>query len=240
MKAKLQDKGKTGIYLIRNLINGKVYIGKSKCIHKRIKQHITNLNIKNLNSENEHFIRAWTKYGRNNFAYSILEELPLDEQIISKKEIEYIDKYESLNPEKGYNKRYDSSTGLIVSKETRKKLSDSQKLRFKNPEERKKCSHNYYKNNPEIAKAMGKKVGNIIRKYKIGKFDYDTLELLEIFNSREELKLKNPDYYTQAIVGCCDGTKKSYKGFKWKYISIKTNEIIHRELNYKNKNKIKI
>lgn len=240
MKAKIQDKDKAGIYLIRNLVNGKVYIGKAKCIYKRIRQHITSLNRKVRSHENDHFISSWHKYGKNSFSYIVLEYLPLNEEIISHKEIEYIDKYESLNPKKGYNKRYDSSTGLIVSEETRKKLSNSQKLRFQNPEERKKCSHNFYKNNPEIAKAMGKKVANIIRKYKIGKFSYDNLELLEVFNSREELQLKNPTYYTQAIIGCCGGTKKSYKGFKWKYIDIKTNEIIERKYDYKPKNKIKI
>ena len=32
MKLNTKDQGKSGIYIIRNLINGKVYIGKAKCM----------------------------------------------------------------------------------------------------------------------------------------------------------------------------------------------------------------
>jgi group I intron endonuclease len=232
MKANIKDKDKSGIYIIRNLINGKIYIGKAKCIYKRIRQHITSLNRKVKSHENDHFINSWHKYGRESFAYSVLEYLPLIEELISQKEIEYIDYYQSLNPKKGYNKRYDSSTGLIVSQDTRNKCSISQIKRFKNPEERIKLglkSKEFWANNPEILEQMANKVANKIRKYKIGKFDYNTLELIEIYNTRKELKIKNPDYYIQAILGCCSGNKNSYKGFKWKYISIETGEIINNK-----------
>lgn len=228
MKLNTKDQGKSGIYLIRNLINGKVYIGKAKDIYKRNKAHVTNLNRKIRKQENDHFINAWAKYGKINFAYTVLEYLPLNEELINKKEIEYIDLYKSLNPKFGYNKRYDSSTGLIVSEETRKKLSIAQIKRFQDPIERLKCSSTYWKNNPIEAQKMGEKVAEKTRKYKIGKFDYYSEEIIEIFNSRKELSLKNSDYYIQAILGCCNGDKKSYKGYKWKYISIETGQIINK------------
>lgn len=232
MKLNTKDQGKSGIYLIRNLVNGKVYIGKAKCIYKRVKAHITNLNRRISSQENEHFIKAWHKYGKNNFAYCVLEYLELNNELLSKKEIEYIDQYESLDNSKGYNKRYDSSTGLIVSEETRLKQSNSQKERYiKDPSLREKMgklSREYWKNNPEQIKLMAQKVALKIRKYKIGKFDYNTEELLEVFETRGLLNEKYPQYYTQAILGCCQGTKKSYKGYKWKYISIETNEIINK------------
>lgn len=243
MKGKISDKDKSGIYIIRNLVNCKVYIGKAKCIYKRINNHCSSLNRKDKKHENDHFINSWHKYGKDSFAYTVLEYLPLIDELIAQKEIEYIDKYESLNPEKGYNKRYDSSTGLIVSEETRKKLSVAQNKRFENPEERKKMgiqSSKFWKENPEKLQQMADKVSEKTRKYKIGKFDYNTLELLETFDCRKELQLKNPTYYTQAILGCCSGTKKSYKGFKWKYISISTNEIIEKTYDYKPKNNIMI
>lgn len=243
MKANNRDKGKSGIYIIRNIINGKVYIGKAKCIFNRIKQHITNLNRKDRRSENDHFINSWHKYGRSNFSYSVLEYLPLDNNIISSKEIEYIDKYNSLNSNLGYNKRYDSSTGLIVSQETRDKLSKACKLRNKKfPNLRKQVSEKmskYWKDNPKELQIMADKVALKTRKFKIGKFSYENNDniIIEEFNSRKELLNKYPDYYIQAILGCCQGTKKSYKGFKWKYISIETNEIIERKYDYKPKYK---
>ncbi len=244
MKRNSKDKLQSGIYLIRNLINGKVYIGKSKDIDQRIGQHILKLNKKEKYYENDHFISAWSKYGKENFAYTVLEYLPLDEDLLSKKEIEYIDLYDSLNSTKGYNKRYDSSTGLIVSQETREKLKKSRALRsVRFPNLNKEVglkSSAFWKNNPEVVKEMARKVASKIRKYKIGKFNYDSTECIEIYNSREELKTKNPDYYIQAILGCCDGHKKSYKGFIWKYISIETNEIVYSKKIPKSRSKKKI
>jgi group I intron endonuclease len=229
MKQRTEDKGKSGIYLIRNLINGKVYVGKARCIYKRIKQHVTSLNTKNGHSENDHLINSWHKHGRNSFDYVVLEYLPLDENLIKEKEIYYIQKYECLNPTKGYNKISDSSTGLIVSEETRKKLSEAQINRFKNPDERKKLgdiSRKFWADNPDKLKSMSEKVASKIRKYKIGKFRFNSNVPIEIFETRKELQEKYPNYYVQAILGCCQGSKYGYKGFSWKYISIETGEII--------------
>lgn len=241
MKARLRDLGEPGIYLIRNIVNGKVYVGKAKCIHSRIKQHITSLNRKQRTHENDHFINAWHKYKRESFDYVVLEYLPLNDKLISSREIFYIDLYNALDNNKGYNKRYDSSTGLIVSEETKLKLSISrQKRDEKFPNLKKENSIKtieFWKNNPLVLKEMAKKVANAIRKYKIGKFDRETNELIEVFDTRQHLSEKYPDYYIQAILGCCQGTKKSYKNFYWKYISIETGEIQERSYDYKPKNK---
>ncbi len=231
MKLNTQDREKSGIYLIRNVINGKVYIGKAKCIYRRIKAHITDLNTKRINAENDHFIRAWYKYGKENFAYTVLEYLLLDDKLISKQELYYQLLYKSTDPNLGYNIRLDSSTGLIVSKETRLKLSIATTKRFSDPAERLKVStyfKKYWKDNPDKLKEMSEKVGSKIRKYKFGKFDYNTEELLETFNTRKQLKDTYPEYYTQAILGCCQGNKNSYKGFKWKYIDITTNKVVKK------------
>ena len=52
-----EDKKKSGIYVIKNKINNKVYVGKSVDIYLRIKAHVTGLNTKNLN-ENCHLINS--------------------------------------------------------------------------------------------------------------------------------------------------------------------------------------
>ena len=57
MKANIKDKEKIGIYVIRNLTNNKVYVGKAINIHRRIKQHITQLNHKS-KDENIHLINS--------------------------------------------------------------------------------------------------------------------------------------------------------------------------------------
>ncbi len=82
------------IYCFTNLINGKKYIGQTLWEKQRYNNH------KNC-VENSVFHRAILKYGFENFKYEILfESDDLDE--LNKKEIEYIEKYNSLVPN-GYN-----------------------------------------------------------------------------------------------------------------------------------------
>lgn len=57
MKVNKNDLNKCGIYCIRNTINQKVYVGKSKNIYQRIIQHTYGLNNK-LKDENRHLIAA--------------------------------------------------------------------------------------------------------------------------------------------------------------------------------------
>lgn len=88
-----------GIYKIENKINGKVYIGKSKDIEKRWKEHRCELN-KNYH-HNKHLQSAWNKYGENNFSFAVIEECT--EDILNKKEIYYIGFFNSTNDLYGYN-----------------------------------------------------------------------------------------------------------------------------------------
>lgn len=52
-----EDQNKSGIYVIKNKINNKVYVGKAVNIYRRIKAHITALNTKN-KDENRHLINS--------------------------------------------------------------------------------------------------------------------------------------------------------------------------------------
>ena len=243
MKANLKDKNKIGIYVIRNLTNNKVYVGKAINIHRRIKQHITSLNTKS-KDENIHLINAWHKYGRENFDYYVAEYLNSDDfktikelqQILKVKELEWMNKLQSLNRDYGYNLRQDSDGGMIPSDETRKRLSEAGKKRFANPEARKKLgeqSKAFWANNPDIKKQMKKKVAKARQQFRYGKFSKDADELIQIYETSQDILEENPEYYLQAIKGCCQGTKSSYKGFKWHYIDLHTDEVYRRE--YKSK-----
>lgn len=125
------DKGKCGIYCIKNTINEKVYVGKAKDIYNRMIQHRQLLR-KRSKDENCHLIAAWHKYGEDVFTYYILEEFEFDEQKLREREDYWIIKMNAINRDKGYNIRRDSSTGCLVSEETKKKISKSVKGK-KNP-----------------------------------------------------------------------------------------------------------
>jgi len=122
MKSNKNDQ-KCGIYCIRNIVNGKVYIGKSKNIYKRIYQHLYDLKNNRVNNENTHLLRAWCKYGNENFEYFVLEYLEINEELCKFREIYWMNKFNSLNREFGYNLRQDSSTNMITHKETSEKIS---------------------------------------------------------------------------------------------------------------------
>lgn len=90
----------TGIYKITNILNGKIYIGQSIDIPKRIYEHKYKAFCKEDRSYRCAIHNAFRKYGLDNFEFEILEETKIEE--LDEKEIYYIEKYNSLYPN-GYN-----------------------------------------------------------------------------------------------------------------------------------------
>ena len=89
-----------GIYIIKNDINEKVYIGQSINIHKRVQEHFWKSTCNKDVSYNSALHSAIRKYGKEHFHWEILEEC--DANQLDEKEKEYIEKYNSISPN-GYN-----------------------------------------------------------------------------------------------------------------------------------------
>lgn len=85
------------IYKYTNIINNKIYIGQSKDILCRQKQHL--YESKNIR-DNSIFHKAIKKYGIKNFNFEIIEEC--DQNKLNEREIFWIAYYNSLVPN-GYN-----------------------------------------------------------------------------------------------------------------------------------------
>ena len=224
-----QHLGKIGIYCIRNLVNNKVYVGKSKNIYLRLKQHITQLNTKNKN-ENPYLIKSWHKHGKNNFEYFVLEYFDnLDENFLKQRELYWIDTYKSINRQFGYNLRRDSSTNMIVHEETKEKLKNSRKLRdSKFPhlkEQVGKKSSKFWKNNPDIKEEMKTKVSNIHTKYNIYQYDKQ-MNLIKIWNKLKDIIQENPTYKVHNIYAVCSGEKPSMYGYIWVKVKIVNKDIV--------------
>lgn len=87
------------VYMIKNMINGKTYIGTSKAPYRRVKQHLSYHEnaIKPINSTYE-LAQDVITYGKKAFVWGIIEHVSKEDKFI--KEREYINIYQ---PE--YNNR---------------------------------------------------------------------------------------------------------------------------------------
>lgn len=132
------------IYQIKNIENGKRYIGSTKNKEERWNYHKKSL--KNKNHINPYLQRSWNAHGKENFEFSVLEKVDKEADLLEKEQ-EYLDKEKpeynilknvELTPvQKGSGCREETIEkirkaleGKEASKKTREKLSRA----FKNRE----------------------------------------------------------------------------------------------------------
>lgn len=130
------------IYKITNLINNKIYIGKTQSeLILRVRRHCHEARIKT----NRYFYDSINHYGWDNFSVNVIEVCPSLSEL-NNREIFWIDYYKSNNKENGYNltiggdgsafpkealkKSADKRRGVPVSDETKRKISEGNKGRF--------------------------------------------------------------------------------------------------------------
>lgn len=80
-----------GIYIIKNNVNGKCYIGQSVKLRSRLKDHMRNAKNGKLDLP---IYRAINKYGFHNFTVDILESFIPDPNISNLELIQTLDKLE--------------------------------------------------------------------------------------------------------------------------------------------------
>ena len=107
----------TGIYQIRNTINGKRYIGQSVDIEKRWQREARTVSP----SVNAHLLRAFQKYGLDAFKFDVL--CLCTEEELSELECLLIEVLETYKPENGYNKTLGGDGWGRPTEENRKKHS---------------------------------------------------------------------------------------------------------------------
>ncbi len=131
------DIHKTGVYIILNLVNDKVYIGSAaRSFQHRWKGH--RVDLRRGKHHNKHLQAAWNEYGEENFIFRILEIC--DKEDCIEREQYWLDGFDACNREKGYNRTptAGSPLGIKHTDESKKIFSERNNKLFSNPEYREK------------------------------------------------------------------------------------------------------
>lgn len=115
----------SGVYRIRCVITGKVYVGSSLDLDRRLYGHRRKLILGK--HANAHLQASWNKHGPDAFVLEILETV--DPECLLDSEQRHIDAHDSANRQRGFNirRRAESNFGLTVSPETRARISAAHK-----------------------------------------------------------------------------------------------------------------
>lgn len=234
-----------GIYLIKNNINGKCYVGQSKNIEARWAEHKrlvkSNKPIKNTYP----LYCAFIKYGIANFTFSILETVK-DHALLNATENKYIAKYDTVA--KGYNQIYTSRNGLSkeeLNKRRYEKYGVTKETLFNQLTEntfehvasiyevssntiRKWCADFGIPNKAEYYVSSAKKeqfrtkmkqvsLARTHSKKPVAMLDSDTREIIKQFESLTEAA-KYFDTHLSNIQRALVGRRKTAMGYCWSYI----------------------
>lgn len=121
-------KGRSGIYGIRNVLNNKIYIGRTKCFYRRCHQHVRAFNKAVSKQINPHLFNSMSKHGIKHFEMFPLEFCNVD--TMEEREQHWMYFFDSTNHKLGYNIRTDSEGGMNVSLETSEKISRNLKRQW--------------------------------------------------------------------------------------------------------------
>lgn len=202
----------SGIYCIRNLVNGKIYIGSSVKFKSRWKSHIKRLNTNK--HGNDYLQKAYNKYGKDNFSFEIVSYVENKENLI-KYEQYWLDFFK---PEYNICKIAGSTLGTKRTDAVKERMSLSSKEYYKNNIHHAKGKEPWNKGKKHSAETILKlKLSHIgqesFNKIEVFKYDLDH-NFIEKFESMKDAANSCNGYNTNLRRSIKQN--KSYKGFIFK------------------------
>lgn len=162
---------KSGIYIIKNTINNKVYIGQSNNIQLRLNAHKRML--RNNIHGNIKLQRSYNKQPEGSFSFEVLEYCECD--FLNSKEIYYIAEHDSVY--NGYNMEFGGTTAKVISPELRLKLSLSH-LGKPSPKKGIKTGKPSWNSNKKGVQCSSRRI-------KVKVINKETKEVIGIFESKQ-------------------------------------------------------
>lgn len=166
--------------------------------------------------QNEHFYRAIRKYGWNNFEHEVIKT-GLSKKEAAELEIALIEKYKCTDDRYGYNRSTGGespASGVLISDETRKKMSDAHKgFTMKDSTKQKLREKAIARGNGKQGKT-GKECGKagLVRQ-----INFMTGEVVAEFYGYAEME-RQTGFAKSPVKRAVNGTQNQSYGFRWEYI----------------------
>lgn len=223
----------SGIYQIRNLVNGKVYIGSAVNLKKRIYRH--QYELKKNKHTNDYLQKAWDKYGEENFSFEVIEIIDAKDSLIEREQL-WLDKFESYKRKNGYNicPIAGSSLGTRHSEETKKLIGQRSKERDAINVMNKSIKQNNIQRKPRNKNQLKDGISKLNTK-----IDYQQAKLIKLL-------LRDTNLLHSEISKLVNATKDIVRNINlnkaWKHVIITSNDNLDEEIiekvNFIDKNRI--
>lgn len=192
---------KSGVYMIKNILNGNKYIGSTTCFKQRLKQHLSDL--RNNKHHSPHLQAAWNKYGEKHFVFQILETCePIKDTLLFIEQ-----KYLDLKPEYNILINAYSCLGRRFSKEktneiTSKRIENGWREKVQKPVLQYDLKGNFIKRFNSIKEAsdeIGKGKRSAIIECCKGNFTRAGNYIWKYENDGKEITIRFPKYFKKII-----------------------------------------
>ena len=113
-----------GIYIIRNVVSGRIYVGSARVMYRRWRNHRKELKAGRHHSKT--LQSSWIKHGEEAFIFEVIEVVDDPDNLIEREQF-WLDKMGSADPARGFNIRpvAGSQLGTKRSEESRKRMSEA-------------------------------------------------------------------------------------------------------------------
>lgn len=216
-----------GIYKVTNMVNNKIYIGKSKDIQRRWREHHTEPFNTNCRAYDVIFYRAIRKYGIDNFKFEIIEEC--SEAELNEREKYWIKFYNTCIKDdngSGYNM---TEGGENTSQELKYDIELIQKLWLEGKTQQEILQITHYSHNVltryldylEIDVNERRRRGSLYKAKTIHQYNLNGTYIQSFSSVSEAARALQQDDIkasTSNISYACNGKTQSAYGYLWSYI----------------------